>query len=189
MSRRFSVELMRPWRRTGSRISGESERHWPCERLPGVGSGRSRPPRDDDVAQLTLIRHRPPIAGRVRYPLRSSWLRSWGERPAGPNASPCLPRSSGSSLCNCSVARTELATSYSPHIGQIMLTPSVVDMICSGLAPQTDSSCLNSTGRFWGCDLGLAPARAASVAAAKHREVLYRLLDTFDKEIALRSCF
>jgi len=29
---------------------------------------------DDDVAQLTLIRHRPPIARRVRCPLRSSWL-------------------------------------------------------------------------------------------------------------------
>jgi hypothetical protein len=70
-----------------------------------------------------------------------------------------------------------------------MLTPSVVDMICSGLAPQMDSSCLNRTGRFWGCDLGLALARAALVAVAKHREVLYRLLDTFDKEIALRSCF
>jgi hypothetical protein len=42
-----------------------------------------------------------------------------------------------SSLCHCPVAMTELDTSYSPHSGQTMLTPSIVAGICSALAPQT----------------------------------------------------
>src|SRR5260370_20033277 len=47
------------------------------------------------------------------------------------------PRSSGSSLCHWPLAMTELDTSYSPHSGQTMLTPSIVAGICSALAPQT----------------------------------------------------
>jgi hypothetical protein len=43
-------------------------------------------------------------------------------------------RSSGSSLCQSSAARTELDTSYSPHVGQIMPMPSIAVAICSALA-------------------------------------------------------
>ncbi len=50
------------------------------------------------------------------------------------------PRWSGSSFCNCPVAMTELATSNSPHIGQIMVMLAIVVRICSAIAPQMGQS-------------------------------------------------
>src|SRR5260370_9771280 len=50
------------------------------------------------------------------------------------------PRWSGSSFCNCPVAMTELATSNSPHIGQIMVTLAIAVRICSAIAPQMGQS-------------------------------------------------
>jgi hypothetical protein len=54
------------------------------------------------------------------------------------------PRWYGSSFCNCPVAMTELATSNSPHIGQIMVMLAIVVRICSAIAPLMGSPCLGS---------------------------------------------
>jgi hypothetical protein len=59
-------------------------------------------------------------------------------------------RSSGAIPCNCPLAMTELATSNSPHVGQAMLTPSIVVAILSAPAPQIGQSMSEAPD---GCDL------------------------------------
>jgi hypothetical protein len=90
---------------------------------------------------------------------------------------------------------TDLAISYSPHVGQLTLTLSIVVAICSALVPQTGQfllSMANSIGcEFWvgfcrisrwpgdevkvrrgRSQLGATPALMASVIMPMHRRGL-----------------